>query len=304
MSYMRFSDFWFRAAVCILIGIPTMSVGQELPIVAVSKFDSTFDNDGYFRTETNPDNYEAMLETQLVKVGRFEVYERSRLDEILGEQGLQEALAGGSALSIDGIDYLIYGSVTKFTSERQEINTGQFNSSSTVFTFGVDIKIVDVDSGEIVRAETIEASQTSSQGLRTGNFANGDRNNDAVVETQRIVAKRSAALLAESIFPIRVVDVDEGDVYLNYGDSILTVGDQLEIIEEGADIVDIDSGLVLGSRESLLGKVEVTTTNTGFSIAKVINVSTDIAVGARARFNLQSPRTEDAQNRQKRGRRI
>jgi len=61
---------------------------------------------------------------------------------------------------------------------------------------------------------------------------------------------------------------------------------------------------VLGSRESLLGKVEVTTTNTGFSIAKVINVSTDIAVGARARFNLQSPRTEDAQNRQKRGRRI
>ncbi len=304
MSHIRLSDFWIRALICVLVGIPAVGVGQELPIVAVSNFDSTFDNEGYFRTETNPDNYEAMLETQLVKVGRFDVYERSRLDEILGEQGLQKALAGGSALNIDGIDYLIYGSVTKFTSERQEINTGQFSSSATIFTFGVDIKIVDVDSGEIVRAEIIEASLSSSQGLRTGNFANGNRNNDAVVETQRIVAKRSAALLAESIFPIRVVDVDGGDVYLNYGDSILTIGDQLEIIEEGAEIVDLDSGLVLGSRESLLGTVEVMTTDAGFSIAKFTSGGINVAVGARARLKLQSPEAEDTQNRQKRGRRI
>ncbi len=35
----------------------------DLPIVAVSQFESTVGNEGYFRTKSNPDNYEAMLET-------------------------------------------------------------------------------------------------------------------------------------------------------------------------------------------------------------------------------------------------
>ena len=41
---------------------------ENLPIVAVSQFEQTFQNDRYMRAAANPDNYEAMLETQLIKV--------------------------------------------------------------------------------------------------------------------------------------------------------------------------------------------------------------------------------------------
>ena len=39
-----------------------------------------------------------------------------------------------------------------------------------ISTFGVDIKIVDATTGEIRRAEAIEASVQAGQGVATGNF--------------------------------------------------------------------------------------------------------------------------------------
>ena len=137
----------------------TAAQAADLPIVAVAQFESTVDNEGYFRTESNPDNYEAMLETQLIKVGRFTVYERNKLDQVLGEQGLQQNLSNnGTQLQIDGVDYLVYGSITKKSTQKKQMQTGQFSSVSVISTFGVDIKIVDATTGEIRRAEAIEAS--------------------------------------------------------------------------------------------------------------------------------------------------
>ena len=294
-----FTVAWF----CLLIGSPTQA--QDLPIVAVSQFESTFDNEGYYRTETNPDNYEAMLETQLIKVDRFIVYERNKLDQILSEQGLQNSLSNnGTQLKIDGVDYLIYGSITKKTTEKKTVNTGQFASVSYTSTFGVDIKIVDALSGEIRRAEAIEATVDAGNGVATGNFVNTNVSSDSLVEAQRTVAKKSAALLAESIFPIRVADVDESDIYLNYGDSILSVGDQLNIVKEGREIIDRDTGKSLGSRQTVLGTVEVVTTDNSLSIAKFTGNSFDIEPGDMAKISLTATDSEQKNQRQKRGRRI
>jgi curli biogenesis system outer membrane secretion channel CsgG len=294
-----FTVAWFG----LLIGSATQA--QDLPIVAVSQFESTFDNEGYYRTETNPDNYEAMLETQLIKVDRFIVYERNKLDQILSEQGLQNSLSNnGTQLKIDGIDYLIYGSITKKTTEKKTVNTGQFASVSYTSTFGVDIKIVDALSGEIRRAEAIEATVDAGNGVATGNFVNTNVSSDSLVEAQRTVAKKSAALLAESIFPIRVADVDESDIYLNYGDSILSVGDQLNIVKEGREIIDRDTGKSLGSRQTVLGTVEVVTTDNSLSIAKFTGNSFDIEPGDMAKISPTATDSEQKNQRQKRGRRI
>lgn len=285
--------------------IASATQAQDLPIVAVSQFESTFDNEGYYRTETNPDNYEAMLETQLIKVDRFIVYERNRLDQILSEQGLQNSLSNnGTQLKIDGVDYLIYGSITKKTTEKKTVNTGQFASISYTSTFGVDIKIADALTGEIRRAEAIEATVDAGNGVATGNFVNTNVSSDSLVEAQRIVAKKSAALLAESIFPIRVADVDESDIYLNYGDSILSVGDQLNIVKEGREIIDRDTGKSLGSRQTVLGTVEVVITDNSLSIAKFIGNSFDVEPGDMAKISLTANDSEQKNQRQKRGRRI
>ena len=285
----------------ILILFTNNSFTQEnLPIVAVSQFEQTFQNDRRSRPAANPDNYEAMLETQLIKVGRFRVYERNKLEEVLREQGLQESLSGNNTqIKIDGVDYLVYGAITDMSSEAKEISTGGFASVRVSNRFGVDIKIVDALSGEIRRAESIVAVIETGSGVATRNFSNIQADTNGLVEAQRIVAKRSAALLAESIFPIRVVDIFNDEIYLNYGDSILSVGDRLKVIQEGREIIDQDTGLSLGSRQKVLGEIEIVSADSNLSIAKIIKNDAEFTVGAVAKIILETLGSKNKEQREK-----
>ena len=246
-----------------------------------------------------------MLETQLIKVGRFRVYERNKLEEVLREQGLQESLSGNNTqIKIDGVDYLIYGAITDMSSEAKEISTGGFASVRVSNRFGVDIKIVDALSGEIRRAESIVAVIETGSGVATRSFSNIQADSNGLVEAQRIVAKRSAALLAESIFPIRVVDIFNDEIYLNYGDSILSVGDRLKVIQEGREIIDQDTGLSLGSRQKVLGEIEIVSADSNLSIAKIIKNDADFTVGAVAKIILETLGSKNNQQRERKGKKI
>ncbi len=290
----------------IFIFFTTNLVSQEnLPIVAVSQFEQTFQNDRYRRPSANVDNYEAMLETQLIKVGRFRVYERNKLEEVLREQGLQESLSGNNTqIKIDGVDYLIYGAITDMSSEAKELSTGGFATIKVTSRFGVDVKIVDALSGEIRRAESIVAVIETGSGVATKGFTNVEVDNNGLVEAQRIVAKRTAALLAESIFPIRVVDIFNDEIYLNYGDSILSVGDRLRVIQEGREIIDQDTGLSLGSRQKILGEIEIVSADSNLSIAKITKEDSKFTVGSVAKMILEDSSSKNKKQRERKGRKI
>ena len=278
---------------------------ENLPIVAVSQFEQTFQNDRYIRAAANPDNYEAMLETQLIKVGRFRVYERNKLEQVLREQGLQESLSGNNTqIKIDGVDYLVYGAITDMSSEAKEFTTGGFATIKVTNRFGVDIKIVDALSGEIRRAESIVAVVETGSGVATKGFSNVEVDGNGLVEAQRIVAKRSAALLAESIFPIRVVDIYNDEIYLNYGDSILSIGDRLKVIQEGREIIDQDTGLSLGSRQKTLGEIEIVSTEANLSIGKITKEDSDFTIGSVAKMILNDPNSKNKTQRERKGRKI
>ena len=290
----------------IFIFFTTNLVSQEnLPIVAVSQFEQTFQNDRYRRPSANVDNYEGMLETQLIKVGRFRVYERNKLEEVLREQGLQESLSGNNTqIKIDGVDYLIYGAITDMSSEAKELSTGGFATIKVTSRFGVDVKIVDALSGEIRRAESIVAVIETGSGVATKGFTNVEVDNNGLVEAQRIVAKRTAALLAESIFPIRVVDIFNDEIYLNYGDSILSVGDRLRVIQEGREIIDQDTGLSLGSRQKILGEIEIVSADSNLSIAKITKEDSEFTVGSVAKMILEDSSSKNKKQRERKGRKI
>ncbi len=288
----------------IILSINILS-NDNLPIVAVSQFEQTFQNDRRTRLASNPDNYEAMLETQLIKVGRFRVYERNKLEEVLREQGLQESLSGNNTqIKIDGVDYLVYGAITDMSSEAKEFKTDGFATVRVTNRFGVDIKIVDTLSGEIRRAESIVAVIDSGSGVATKDFSNLEVGTNGLVEAQRIVAKRSAALLAESIFPVRVVDIFNDEIYLNYGDSILSIGDRLKVIQEGKEIIDQDTGLSLGSRQKVLGEIEITSVDSNMSIAKITKNNAEFTVGSIAKMIIDNSGSINKEQRARKGKKI
>ena len=143
------------AALLVVLGLvlpSAASFAQDLPVVGVTKIKAPVDDNGVFtRVNTKANNFQTMLETQLIKVGRFSVIERNRVDEILSEQGLNNEFGDGNTASggfnVNGVDYLVYGAVTKFGQVEKVMATGKFTAAQVVTEFEADIKVVDASTG-------------------------------------------------------------------------------------------------------------------------------------------------------------
>lgn len=249
----------------------------DLPIIGITEITSGVDTKNYYEYKNSKaGNFQTMLETQMVKVGRFKIMERNRLDQVLSEQGLQgEFSDAGTAMKLGAVDYLVYGSITKFGSKKKEISTGKFATVKVIAEFGIDLKVVDALNGEIVRAESIEVSMETASGMATKGIQTGDAAADPLSDVQRRAAKQVAAAISEGIFPIEVITFREDTeatccAYLNYGEAILSIGDKLKIVVRGESLIDEATGLDLGSTEKTIGTVEVTEALEKFSKAKVL----------------------------------
>jgi len=292
--------------IALLAIISNTTLAQDLPIIGISTIKETV-NDRY--RNAKGENFQAMLETQMAKVGRFKIMERARVDEILAEQGLNNEVGdgqtAGGGFNVAGVDYLVYGTVTKLGQRKSGMATGQFATASLITEMSVDIKVVDASTGEIRKAETADAMIKSAGGMSTGQFATINGSGDPLSDVQRMAAKKVASLIATSIFPIEVIKPGSV-VYLNYGSSILDAGDILDIYEPGEELIDEATGLNLGSEEIYLGRLEVTQSTEKFSKAKLIEGEPP-QKGALARINTKASETAGSRGKvstEKRGRKI
>jgi hypothetical protein len=284
----------------------SLALASDLPVIGISTIKETV-NDR--RRNAKASNFQAMLETQMAKVGRFKIMERSRVDEILSEQGLNNEFGDGDTanggFNVGGVDYLVYGTITKLGQVKSAVSTGNFSSTKLITEISVDLKVVDASTGEIRKAETASASIKSASGVSTGKFTNVQGGSDPLSDVQRMAAKKAAALIATSIFPIEVIK-GGSIIYLNYGSSILDPGDILSVFEPGEALIDETTGLNLGSEETYLGKLEVTQSNDKFSKAKLLDGETP-QKGNLVRIIEKSSEATGSRGRaqeQKRGRKI
>ena len=253
----------------------------DLPVIGITEITSGVDVRNYREYKNSKaGNFQTMLETQMVKVGRFKIMERNRLDEVLSEQGLQgEFSDAGTVMNVGAVDYLVYGSITKFGTKKKEIATKSFATVKVIAEFGIDLKVVDATTGEIRRAETIDVSVETGSGMATKGVQTGDSLADPLSDVQRKAAKQVAAAISESIFPIEVITFREDTnqsccAYLNYGSALLSLGDRLKVVTLGEALIDETTGLDLGSTEKTIGVVEVTEALEKFSKAKIVSGET------------------------------
>tara|TARA_B000000475_G_scaffold203814_1_gene166060 strand:+ start:220 stop:1131 length:912 start_codon:yes stop_codon:yes gene_type:complete len=271
MTHLRISFF------ILFISLSLSIQSQNLPIIAITKITSSVDSSSWLDYKNSKSqNFETMLETQLVKTKRFQIIERNRINEILSEQILQgEFSQNDTQMKVGAVDYIVYGSITKFGSKKKKIQTSGISVTKLISVFGVDLKVVDVLTGEIVKSETVDISLETGSGTNTDSYGISDVLADPLSDIQRSAAKTSAALIAESIFPIKLIswqdELKNCCAYINYGDAILTNGDILLAKQKGSSIIDPDTGIALGSIETTLSKLEVIEVLPNFSKAKVID---------------------------------
>ncbi len=257
----------------LLLSISIDTFGQsKKPVIGIGEMRSSVGGD--------VSTFRAMLETALASTNKFELIERSRIGDLISEQALSAGgitQGNGQIGGISGVDYLIYGSITKLGVENNEFKLGDFQSDSQDGVMSVDLRVVDVTTGSIKISETVEVEASISSALNIDGRSIGGDEADPLSTVQRIAATQIAGKISLNIFPIKVINVKDNTVYLNYGSSVLSKCSwsspkscYLKIVELGEGFVDPDTGEVLGAEEEYIGAVEVTEPKGKFTIANIL----------------------------------
>ncbi len=269
-------NLFFKATVvCAFIYVwPLLVYGVDKPHIGVGDIVVLEDVPGQAGID-----FAAMLTTSLVKTRKFNVIERARLKEIFKEQGISTLAGmvdGGVKLGgISGVGYLVYGSITQFGKSSEGVALQGLSIGGGSVTMGVDIKLVDAQTGRTLVAEMVTHTAGSSQNISiAGLSSQSDSSSSTAGDLMRATATDVANLISTSIFPMKVVVVQkDGTVILNYGDGALEKGMVLEVYEVGEGFADPDTGEVLGAEETLVASIEVTQTTTKFSKAVALEGS-------------------------------
>lgn len=120
-----------------------------------------------------------MLTTALVKCKKFRVYERDKLASLMKEQGLQlsGAVDGATAVRVGkliGVKYIVTGAVTEYGTSKSGFNVpGYFAMGKRGYSASVDVRVVSVETGEILFADTGSGS-LESQSLAIMGIGGGE----------------------------------------------------------------------------------------------------------------------------------
>jgi curli biogenesis system outer membrane secretion channel CsgG len=208
-----------------------------------------------------------ILITELAKSNRFIVIERDKLDKLMEEQklGMSGAIDPGTAAKMGkilGLNAIVTGAISQFgeTTEGSEYLITQ--SKRQVVKCTVDIRVVDVETGQVLYADSGAGLARKHSGgvLGLGTRAGYDETLEGEALRAAIVkfVNNIVDQVSKKPWSCRVADVDGQSVYLNAGnDSRLPIGQKLTAYHVGRPIKDPTSGLVIGNTEERVGDLKV-----------------------------------------------
>ncbi len=225
-----------------------------------------------------------MLTTALVKSGNYRVFERAEIDKVMQEQALgqsgvvtpESAAKAGKML---GAEIAVVGAVTVFGHKKQStggalkrIGVGAAVSKQSA-TVGVDVRIVNISTGEILKADNVRKEHAKS-GLsldtREGSFDNQAQFDESVVgKATRAAIEEIVKMLDEQTggdapWEAKVVMMKDGQVIINGGsETDVKIGERFAVYRGGEEMVDPDTGESLGAEETKIGEIEVVNNNFG-----------------------------------------
>src|ERR1039457_4058750 len=263
-----------------------------------------------------------LLVTDLVKDGSFSIIERKALDKIMAEQNFSNSnradpTSAAKLGKLLGVDAILIGSITEFGNETKKTGLGGaggnwggyglggFGHSNSKANIGIDARLVNVDTGEIIAvAEGKGQSARSSTSMLGGggnwhgfgggnaDFGSSDFQQTIIGEaTKTAVDSLSTDLVTNApkvgvrtvVVEGEVAAVDSGQIILNVGKRAgVNVGDQLEVVRVTREITDTATGSVLRRLTTSVGIVKATDVDDVSSICTPVSGS-DFKAGDRVK---------------------
>ncbi len=219
----------------------------------------------------------------LVQNKKYTVVERSSLDQIFKELGLQNSgvIDGNTAIEIgklSGADYTMLGTIV--AAEVSE----NFMGNKAKVTF--EIRIVDNKTGIVLSSDMVTATKT---GPMFSSSYSGQRAllSDATAEaSSKIAAKMNA--VDPLIGTVCEINHRQNLIYFDLGtDDGVNVGDKYDIYTEGKLITHPKTGEILGTSEKQLASIEVIDVKPGLSIGKIKKSNERIQIGDKVKQDVK-----------------
>lgn len=277
------------------LATPTVAEAAK-PRVAVIEFKDKTQHYSWYRAGEAAQD---MLVTELVKSGKYRVIDREQLAAIMQEKNLslsgeidpKTAVKAGKLL---GVEYLVTGALTELgVADRGARVPGMFGLPSVKvgsqkMDAAIDARMISTTTGEIVWADSAKESTSDAQVYVAG--AGGGVNDKGKLDR---VLRPVVVKLAESMSKVsaptsglggagdasgiagKIAKVEGGSVFLNVGaEAGIKEGDTFDVYRVGNVIKDPDTGEVLGSDETKVGRVKVTKVmGARLSTASILNGS-------------------------------
>lgn len=233
------------------------------------------------------------LITALMNTGRYIVLERQNIEAVLREQdfgasGRTTSEGGAKIGQISRAQILIQGAITEFGYEGGEgggvtVKGFTIGGSESRAIVGIDLRIYDTTTGQILASKACRGVASAS-GFdmsyfdRDWGFATGGERVTPMDMAVRSAIQQAVDFITFELNKVpwagRVAMVKDGLVYINAGrENGIMVGDQFNIYREGEPVVDPETGVVLGSETTKIGRVEVISVEEKFSKATPISGS-------------------------------
>jgi curli biogenesis system outer membrane secretion channel CsgG len=252
-----------------------------------------------------------LLVTDLVKDGSFSIIERKALDKIMAEQNFSNSNRADptSAAKIGkllGVDAILIGSITEFGNETKKtglggagggfggFGLGGFGHSNSKANVGIDARLVNIDTGEIIAvAEGKGQSSRSSTSMTGGggnwhgfgaghaDFGSSDFQNTIIGEATKLATDKLTTDLVSNASKVSVrtitveglvAAVDGAQVILNVGSRAgVKVGDQLNVMRVTKEIKDPATGAVIRRLTTAVGVVKATDVDEGSAVCDSVS---------------------------------
>jgi curli biogenesis system outer membrane secretion channel CsgG len=238
-----------------------------------------------------------MLITELFKLKRYELVERSQLDKLMQERDLRQSdLVESSARDMAKIlkcDALVVGSISQYSETRQDRNFAFYRKEAATFTVGIEFRILDAQTGTTRLAES--AVGTAEKEGRVGGLFSDKQKEGApqpAAPSEEMsggygeAARQAVDILIAKLrtaFPIEgyVADIDADRITITLGRSDnVAVGQRFRVIKLGKEIIDPVTHEKLGAKTEDIGEIEVIEVSADrFSTARVVAATGKVEVG-------------------------
>jgi curli biogenesis system outer membrane secretion channel CsgG len=255
-------------------------------VIAVSRFENKTNYSGQINLG---DGMADQLADALMQSGKFVVVERQTLEDVIAEQDLAASGRFAKAKSaatgkLVPAQILIKGTITEFEAQSRQGGTGisfqgiSLGSSKASAHVGLILRIIDTTTGQILDSVRIE-EKAEAGGMRIGlnikgvSFGTEDFKKTPLGKAVQIAIDKAVVQIAEKLdnlaFEGRIVKVDGGLIYTNIGlRNGASVGDTFTVYALGEELVDPETGELLGSEKTKVGSIKLTSVQEKFSKAQ------------------------------------